>query len=77
MAEFSKEYLEAINSDFAPDFSYKVECSKQKQNVRIPLVCEGFGTVAYENINGECYLFFNQDETPDLLDSVLQKFKNQ
>lgn len=76
MAEFSKEYIDALNLKLIPDFSYLEESLKLKNNSSINLICEGIGSIGLEFKNGKCYLLFLDNEQPVLLETIVQNLKN-
>jgi hypothetical protein len=56
MAEFSKQYKDAIGFDWH-DFDYEEDFNTLEPNQYIPRICEGFGTIAVaKSDNGEMLL---------------------
>lgn len=66
MAEFSKEYIDAIGLQVRPDFSYLEEFKKSKSESKVSLICEGFGAIGFINKNNICYLLFQNEEVIEL-----------
>ncbi len=66
MAEFSKEYIDAIGLQLSPDFSYLEEFKKSKSNSKVSLICEGFGAIGFINEDNRCYLLFQNEEVIEL-----------
>lgn len=66
MAEFSKEYIEAIGLHASPDFSYLEEFKKSKSEITVSLICEGLGAIGFINKNNICYLLFQNEEVIEL-----------
>ncbi len=74
MAEFSKEYLEAIGSTMLPDFSYIDELNQNPNEIEGFRICEGFGSIGAKWISEEPYLVFLNSE-PISLSKAIEKVK--
>ncbi len=72
MAEFSKEYLEASNSDMIPDFSYIDELNNSFRELEMSWICEGFGSIGAKFLADGLYLIFLNSE-PILLTELIEK----
>lgn len=75
MAEFSKEYLEAISSDMIPDFCYIDEFKLLLDGFSNQLICEGFGSVGVMNKNGICCLLFWDRPDPIPIQEFILEYK--
>lgn len=74
MAEFSKEYLDAIGSNMIPDFSYIDELNENPKEVEGIRICEGFGSIGVKLISEKPYLIFLNSE-PISLSEAIEKVK--
>ena len=70
MAEFSKEYLDAVNSSWYADFSYQDELLVLKEGTLVDRICEGFGSVGAISIANEPYLLFMGKDPVKLFNAV-------
>jgi hypothetical protein len=65
MAEFSQEYQTAIGSPLLGDFIIMDEFKPLMEGASVTLICEGFGSHAIKNIDGQCYLvYFDREPVP-------------
>lgn len=82
MAEFSKQYQEAFNFDWN-DFDYEEIFGKLEKNQLLPLICEGFGTLAVaRGEDDQMLLAIQSEEEPELiiwktLPEVIQLVKDE
>lgn len=77
MAEFSKEYLDAVNSTWLADFSYLDELLSVKDGTIIDFICEGFGSIGALTISNEPYLIFMGASPVKLFDAIEKSRNNQ
>lgn len=77
MAEFSKEYLDAVNSTWNADFSYFDELLIVKDGTVIDYICEGFGSIGAMTISNEPYLLFLGADPVKLFEAVERIRNNQ
>lgn len=75
MAEFSKEYLDTIDTNMIPDFSYLDLLKRYPKKTELSRICEGFGSVGVMRKNNFLYLLFINSE-PKLLDDFTKKHEN-
>ena len=77
MAEFSKEYLDSVNSTWHADFSYLEELMSVKDGIMVEYICEGFGSIGAMRISNEPYLIFVGANPVKLFDAVEKSRNNQ
>lgn len=77
MAEFSKEYLDAVNSTWNADFSYLEELLLVKDGTIVDYICEGFGSIGAIRISNEPYLLFVGSNPVKLFEAVEKSRNNQ
>lgn len=70
MAEYSKEYLSAVNSSWEADFSYLKELLFVDEGIKVDRICEGFGSVGAILISNEPYLLVLGSNPVKIFDAV-------
>lgn len=58
MAEFSKQWCDLHDNGMEGDFDIEEIYNGLPENHYEPIICEGFGSVAVGDKEGECYLAF-------------------
>ena len=78
MAEFSKQYSEAVGLGFH-GFDIEEIFKDIKEGYYISRICEGFGSTGILNKEGECHLIFMNDEeetvTTKSLSEVIENYR--
>ena len=78
MADFSKQYHDLGLIDFY-DFDLIDKFNECKSGYYLPVICEGFGSLAVMNDKGICKLAFSNEDGDvkwKSLDEVIKKYKN-